>query len=526
MKNISGQRFEPKSFQVSDQEYLAECNYTALLSMEPGAGKTATALLAHKNSGAKVTLVVAPEATHGTAWIPQAEQILGITPRVIGNTGRKAVKEAMFDFKMGYPGIYIVTPQLLTREKDLSEWVGDMCIVDEGHYINKPKSLGQKQMQKLGNNFPKHRLFLSGTAWRNNFERAWSVMRFLFPDLMYRYQVAHDNFRAWQYDRMLHEEVMVPPRKWYPTTWEKYKDPPVGYWRKNINGVPHIGEPIAAKQWLNESEPGKLLSEAPGVIIHKKREECCEHHTVARQGFAGFLDLEEPQVIEHVIDLTPKQSKAIQELEDQYLTWLKNNPLVVELPISLQQRIRQITLAEPEVEDYVSGQDEDGEDIVKQRVWFEDNCKSPYTEQLLDILEADEDEPVVVYLEHQSYAGVLVNKLNKAGFPAFEFSGKTKSTRNEDLQEFGKKYKVAVVVISAGSTGLDGLQRVSKTEVWMERSLDETNNVQARSRQDRLGGRGQVQRHIFLDSQGRAEGKYSEALARQIALNATLRKQV
>lgn len=236
-------------------------------------------------------------------------------------------------------------------------------------------------------------------------------------------------------------------------------------------------------------------------------------------------DMEEPQVIEHVVTLTPKQKKAIKELETQYLAWLEENPLVVELPITLQQRIRQITLGEPEVEEYTVEGD-DGEEITKQRVWFKDDCKSPFVDQLMDVLEADEDEPVVVYLESQTFAETLVRRLNKAGVPAFEFSGKTKKTRDADLAEFGKKFRVAVIVISAGGTGLDGLQEISKTEVWLERSVDETNNVQARSRQDRLGGRGQVQRHIMLDDEGRAEGKYSEALARQLALNATLRKGV
>src|SRR5690606_20264219 len=137
----------------------------------------------------------------------------------------------------------------------------------------------------------------------------------------------YDNLYLWKRDRMLSEEIMAPPRKWYPTTWEKYSNPPEGYWRKNIGGVPHIGQPTPVKKWLNEAEPGRLLSEAPCVIIHKKREECCEFHTVEKQGFAGFLNLEEPQIIEHTVELTKKQKQAINDLEEQYLTFLEDNPL-------------------------------------------------------------------------------------------------------------------------------------------------------------------------------------------------------
>lgn len=514
--------FTPYPFQEADQKTLAENNYRALLAIEPGGGKTAAALLAHKNSGSRVTLVVAPEATHKSAWVKDAKEILGITPRVIGNTGLKAVKEAMADFKLGYGGIYLVTPQLLTREKDLEMWAGDLLIVDEGHMLNKPGGAGQEQMQRLTETFPK-RLFLSGTAWRNNFERAWSVMRFLWPELYKREEVAYDSQWLWMRDRMMFEETEIPPKSWYPTTWEKldkYREQ--GFWWKKIGGVPHVGKPRPAKKWLNESEPGRLLSEAPCAIIHKKREECCEFHTVERQGYAGFLNLEEPQVIEHVMELTSKQKRSIKELEKQYLTYLGDNPLIVELPITMQQRLRQMSLGEPEVETYTVT-NEDGEEVEKQKLWWKEDCKSPFYEKLKDILESDEEEPMVVYLESQSFASVLTKRLNKDGFSAFEFSGATKKQRDKDLAGFGTKYRVAVIVISAGGTGLDGLQKVSKTEVWFERSVDETNNTQARSRQDRLGGRGQVQRHILVDSDGRASGNYSEALIRQLALNSTLR---
>ena len=507
--------FTPLEFQLADQKTLADNNYRALLAIEPGGMKTAAALMAHKNSGSNVTLVVAPEATHGTAWRPQAEWILGEEVRVVGNSGRKAVKDAMADFKLGYPGVYAITPQLLTR-MDTSDLMMDLLVVDEGHQLNNPGSKGQKAMQSLADKTD-GRLFLSGTAWRNNFERAWSVMRLLWPELYRRGEVAYDNRFLWMRDRMMSEEVLIPPRKWYPTTWEKYRSLPEGYWRKNINGVPHIGEPGTAKKWLNEEEPGRLLSEAPCVIIHKKRETCCEYHP------GGFIDLEEPQVIEHVIELTPTQKTAIKDLEKTMLTYLEDNPLVVELPITLQQRIRQICLGEPVVEEY-TGLDKDGEEVEKQRLRFEENCKSPFYTQLLEILEEDEDENIVVYLESQSFAEVLVKKLNKDGISAFEFSGKTKKTRDADLKEFGTKYRVIVIVISAGGVGLDGLQQQSRTEVWFERSLDNSNNIQAESRQDRYGGKGQVQRHILQDSEGYAAGRFSEEIARRQALNATLRK--
>lgn len=488
--------FISMDFQTADQQVLSQNNYTGLLNIEPGGGKTAAALLAHKNSGSGTTLVVAPDQTHRRAWKEDAEWILGVTPRTIGNSN-KAQREAMFDFQFGYEGIYLITPQLLTRI-ETDEFRGDMCIVDEGHTLNNAGKKGQKKLQSLADKFD-GRLFLSGTSWRNSFERAWATMRFLWPELYLRGQVAYDNYYLWCRDRMTSEDVYTNQR--------------------NPDGTPK-----KVKKWLNEEIPGKLISEAPCVITHKKREECCAFHTVAVQGYAGFLPLDEPQEIRHVIDLTSTQKKAIKDLEKQNLAWLDDNPLVVDIPLTQKQRIRQLTLGEAQVEDF-RDENADGEEVWKQRLIWDEKSKSPFTDELLSLLEELDGEPVVVYLESQSFAAnSLVKKLNKAGFPAFEFSGKTRKTREEDLAKFGTEYQVAVVVISAGGTGLDGLQKVSKTEVWMERSVDETNNVQARSRQDRMGGIGQVQRHIFVDDLGYADGAYSDALAKRLALQATLRK--
>lgn len=93
------------------------------------------------------------------------------------------------------------------------------------------------------------------------------------------------------------------------------------------------------------------------------------------------------------------------------------------------------------------------------------------------------------------------------------------------LAQFGKKYQAAVVVLAAGGTGLDGLQKVTKTEFWLERSVDETVNVQAEARTDRLGGIGQVQRYVFHDDDGRSEGRMNAQLERRRSLAQTLRKR-
>lgn len=511
----------PMPHQVADLATMRANNYTALLNIEPGGGKTAEALFAVKDSGADVTLVVAPDQTHLSAWKPTTEAILGVEARTIGNTG-KARKTALFDFELGYPGVYLASPQFLTRS-DISAWSGQSLVVDEGHLLNAAKSQGQR---KLSGYVPKDgtplsrrfesRLFLSGTSWRNNFERAWSTMRFLWPDLYHRGQVAYDNYYQWMADRMTHENI-VKGFEWKPVSWGAYENRPPGQYAKVIEGVPHFGNPETVKKYLNEAQPGRLITEAPCVITHFRREECCRFHP------NGFLPTEAPQEIREVIELLPAQKKAIRELENHYMTWLDGQPFSVDLTLTQQQRIRQIALGVPVLEIY-EGENSEGETVEKVRLEFEADCKSPFADRLIERLEMLGEETAVVFLDSRRFARVLTEKLNASGISAFEYSGETKKERDDNLALFGTKYRVAVVTLAAGGTGLDGLQKVTKTEFWLERSVDEVNNTQGEARTDRMGARGQVQRFYFLDDEGRAEGRMGEQLEKRRALRKTLRK--
>lgn len=506
--------FEPYDYQAADLVTMEKAGYRSLLNMGTGSGKTAEALFAARQGGSDVTLVIAPEQTHASAWLPTIPQILGVEGRVIGN-GRKAQKEALFDFELGYPGVYLVTPELFTRA-DISAWTGDLLVVDEAHKISGPRTKGQIKLGGRGRNDEKplaHQfdgaLMLSGTPLRNRFEFAWSHSMALWPEYGGRGGVAHSNYFQWQADRMDYTDI-VTGVDWWETTWEKYSNPPAGIWKKVIDGVPHLGQPKTAKKYYGESDPGRWMEEAPCVITHLKREKCCEFHP------NGYLPMEEPMVKRETIALVPAQKRAIKELEDHMMTWLGENPLVVDIPLTKATRVRQFTLGVPTVT-------YDEEDNAN--VFFEEDCVSPFYNRLEEfLLEEVPDENVVVVTDSQKFAEVVTKRLNKKGISAFEFSGATRKTRTEDVNEFGSKYRVVVGVISALGEGFDGLQKVSSTEVWLSSSTDETLNLQMRGRLDRLGQRKQVFRLELTDDLGLAEGRYSEALEKRLQLNRSLRK--
>lgn len=484
-------------WQQRDVNRLAQHGYTGFFNVQPGGGKTVTAVGAARQSGASTILVVAPEGTYGSAWAKWVGRLADAEIRKVGN-GKKAEQQAMADLNLGYPGWYFTTPQLLTRTPSAEEWAGDLLIVDEGHMLNAAQTKGQRRLSGFspadGVPFSKRfgaRQFLSGTPLRTSFERAWATMRFLWPNLYNRGEVAYDNYYRWLADRMNYEMVYTNQRD-------------------------RNGEVKTAKRWLTEKEPGRLLSEAPLVIQHFRREHCCDAHPT------GFLTFDEPNVVDRTVPLLPAQKRAIAGLEEQYLGWVEDNPLVVDLSITQKQRIRQVCLGVPVVtnEEVLT---EDGEAKIKSHVTFPNADQSPFADEVESILEQVAPEPVTIFLESQQFAAALVARLNAKGIPAFEYSGKTAKTRDEMLSRYGKDYRVAVVTLASGGTGLDGLQEVSYNEIWLERHVDDVNNEQAEARQDRMGARRQIQRFVIHDDLGYADGRLSEQIEKRLRMRKSTR---
>lgn len=483
----------PYEFQLVDVQTIADNDFIAPLVVETGGTKTFISTLAMQKMDPRVTLITAPESAHSTAWAPTVADVTGKEVRRIGNKLR-AHQKALADFEMGLAGVYITTPQFASRYTT-QNWSGDLLILDESHKVATAKSSGQRHFSgfdkkdtPLSQRFPA-RLGLSGTPMRQDFSNMWSLMRFLWPERYQRYEVAYDNFWMWQADRMDYKDIYTA--------------------QKDRNG-----DPVVVKQFLHESEPGKLLSEMPCAIMHKMRENCCAYHP------KGFLTTDAPEVLERTVVLTTKQKKYIRELEKHYMTWIEDHPLAVDFPMVMKQRLRQICLGEPTVETYLAF-DKSGEEVEKDTLNFDDDCQSPFLEEAIDIIEQlPRDENVVVYLTSQRFASVMVKRLNKRGtIVAQEYSGKQKA----DLTRFGKDYRVLVGQVTAVGAGTDGLQSNCNTEIWMEQPVSLTDKTQAEARLDRIGGK-QVQRYYLMDDLGLMAGRLGDSLEKALAIRSSLRR--
>jgi len=480
-------------WQLRDLATLRANDYTGLIAVEAGGGKSLTATLAIVEAKPRVTLIIAPKSTHETAWVPTIRDNAGITPRVIGNEN-KATRAAYADFLIGVAGVYLASPQWVTRT-DISAWSGDMLIIDEIHQgAVTPKSKMQRKVsgyvardgEPLNVRFS-HRLALSATPMRGDFSNMWGVCKFLWPEYSYTGDIADYNFIQWQFDRMDYVEVYTNQRD-------------------------RDGRPKKVKQFQSEKVPGRLISEMPCVIIHKRRETCCDAHP------GGFLPVDEPQVIERRVSLTTKQRKAIREMSDSMMTWLESQPLIAEIPLTAKQRIRQLTLGEGDATT-VMRKTEDGP-VERTTLVFDKDCASPVVDETIHILSnLPVGEPVTVFLESQRFAEVMVHRLNAAGFKATEYSG----VRKADLSRFGQEFQVLVGVISAIGTGTAGLNKVCSTEVWAEQPVSLTMQTQTQARLERMDNTRRVQRYVLLDDEGVQEGRMEDLWAQKIVVNRSLR---
>lgn len=489
-------KLTPHRWQLDDLATLRRNNYTGLIAVEAGGGKTFLAALAIAEAKPDVTLIIAPKSTHESAWIPTLRDNVGTTPRIIGNDN-KATKAALLDFQLGYPGIYLCTGAFATRT-DISSWSGDMAIIDEIHQAAvTPKSKLQRKVSGFSIKDPeplnrrfRMRLALSATPMRSDHSNLWGVTSWLWgtdPEHNKRGGCAGRNFIVWQSDFLDYRTVYTNQR--------------------DANG-----QPKKVRQYLGEKVPGTLMSMMPCVIMHRRRHTCCSAHP------GGFLPVDEPQVINRTVNLTPKQRKNIDMMNTAMMAWLASGPIIAEIPLTAKQRVRQMTLAEVDSQ-VVIRETEDGP-VERTTIVFDKDAESPVVDEVLHILDnLPEGETVVVHHESQRFAEVMAYRLNKAGYKAEEYSG----VRKADLTLFGKDYQVLVGVVSALGTGTAGLNAVCSTEIFAEQPISLTMQTQVHARLERMDNTRRVQRWNLLDDAGVQEGRMDELWAQQLAVNESMR---
>lgn len=454
---------KPYQFQLEDIERIVACEGNGIVATQVGGGKTLVAVEVAKRLKARTVLVIAPKGTHKRGWeatvlrqVPDAE----VKYCNSSYQGRKALN----DLTSGKPGWYLISPEFFRK----FAWNGikpDFAVFDEAHRASNRKSKTAIMLHTLK---AKSRLAMSGTIAGNSIDGLWSIIRWVFPDVAGR--------SYWN---------------WVDEYCETSNDFFAG---KVING---------------EKVPGSIVASVPCYIRHLKREACCEHHPEG-------VDHQIPPVVDVVrtIDLSMEQKKIYSRIENDLIAWLGEHPLVVDVPVAMRVRLRQITLGVPSIED-------DG------TIVFADDCRSSKIDELFNIVDdSPKGEKMLILTHSQKFASVVVKRLKSKGFNAFEWSGKaSQNDRDKAVISFvegGLQFIVAV--ISAIGEGVDGLQHACSTVVWLSRDDNNLLNEQAAGRLNRQGQVNTIVSYDIVATNTYDEGQLSSLVLSRLAMNNSLRK--
>lgn len=258
--------------------------------------------------------------------------------------------------------------------------------------------------------------------------------------------------------------------------------------------------PFTAVNVVGEKVPGAFVKSLPCYIQ-------LEAKVVDENG----KEIEEPLELKRHVELTPSQRKTYDKLQQDMVVWLDENPLVVELPVILRTRLRQATLGELSF-------DENGE------INFAPDCKSSKLDALKEILEDMEDEPVLILTDSKRFARVVVQRIKDAA----AWTGDTSQEDREALlKTFGRKGgpQYLVATIAALGEGVDMLQKVCNTVVWLSRSDDQVMNQQVLGRLHRTGQMKRVRSIDLVALDTYDDGQINGLLRQKLEMRATLKKE-
>ncbi len=462
--NCMNDMLTPYPYQESDISRLVECGGTGIVATQVGGGKTLIAVEVAKRINAKSVLVIAPKGTHRRAWERTILRQVS-DAKIFYLNSSVAGRSAYNGLWSGVAGWYIVSPEYFRQ----FHWAGfnvDFAVFDEAHRASNRKSKTASALHTLK---ASARLAMSGTIAGNRVDGFWSVLRWVYPD------VAGRSYWAWVDKYMLCKEDFFAGR------------------------VPDL-----------EREPGGIVSSIPCYVRHLKRDKCCVDHP-------DGIDSQLPPVSveQRTVQLSAEQKRIYKKLEKDLLVWLDENPLVVEVPVAMRVRLRQITLGVPVLRD-------DG------TVDFDDDCKSSKLDELFEIIsDSPKGEQMLILTHSQKFARITAHRLGNAGFRAVEWSGAVPQ-RNRDiyLEEFiSGEIQFIVAVIAAIGEGTDGLQEACSTVVWLSKDDNRILNEQAAGRLDRQGQKRSVISYEIIAEDTYDEGQLSRLVQKQLEMNASLRSR-
>lgn len=415
-------------FQREDvDEFINGGHKAGLFGYDMALGKTLTSTQIAVELGTERNLVVAPKNTF-RGWQKAVDsQTDGELEIRWMKKDTKAGLEAIKDYYDGKPGWYFITWGLM-RGGMLFETEVDMLIADEVHEIQNKG--GSDQNLQLGQIRSEYRIGLSGTASGNKLAGIYGTISWLWPA---RYKA----YWPWLKKHFL------------------------------LAGAGYALTPI------REKTPGSVTGDLPFYVRRLK-----EDH------YAGMIPKPHEPVEIHV-DMSDRQREIYDQFNNTSGAWLGDTEddgfVFAQYSIVKAIRLREIALGNP-----VMVENEKGEWITT----FDLDTHSAKLDALIELLESEEfgGETAVVYTHSKKFIKVVVDRLNKRGIPAREFTGDlTVRQKDKNIDELGDKYRVLVATQASIGVGVDGLQHKSRNLIILSRDVKVINNTQGRDRLYRPG---------------------------------------
>lgn len=201
----------------------------------------------------------------------------------------------------------------------------------------------------------------------------------------------------------------------------------------------------------------------------------------AMRGGEVFGDLPPVNVQRVICGMRREQKRMYREFVDHRLAIMNGGASVASSAAVLDGRLRQITLGPLR--------------IVGDGVEFEER-ESSKIDAALDILsDLSPDEKIILWCHSRKFMTPLRKRLADAGYQSVELSSDYHDEWRRFLESDGPR--VLCAVIAAAAEGIDGLQNVCNTEIWLSEDNSVILNLQASARLNRKGQTKRVNRFLL-----------------------------
>lgn len=199
------------------------------------------------------------------------------------------------------------------------------------------------------------------------------------------------------------------------------------------------------------------------------------------RGGEVFGDLPSVNVQRVVCGMQREQKRMYREFVDHRLAIMDGGASAASSAAVLDGRLRQITLGPLKIVD----------DSVEFEEWG-----SSKIDATLDIMsDLPSDERVILWCHSRKFMAPLRKRLADVGYQSVELSSDYRDEWRQFLGADGPR--VLCAVIAAAAEGIDGLQNVCNTEIWLSEDNSVILNLQASARLNRKGQTKRVNRFLL-----------------------------